>query len=413
VKLSLVTARGTHLAASLLALLACTAALVAGCGDDEGDPVTELPGGGEGGTLPPPVGTDGAASGPDAGAVDAADAGPPRTCSNDEFCHTTVPVGQTLLGVWADGAGAAWAVSAQGAILRWDGTAWSVHAKTKGALHAVWGSGPNDVWVGGAAGVLHGTGATSSSLVFADTVAPGHGGAAIVSIWGTGAGDVWAAGSTFDGGYVARVLHYGASGGDAGATWSIDGVSGQPVAVTRVWGTPASGVWIAGVRNNPITIAPEVVVLRRAPSATKFSEVPIPGDPGAPKGVGQIDKLFDAAATADGTMWVLGRTNTSKPGYARGVSADGGLTFTWTFGAHGPSVGPLSSFVRGASSTDAWIGGEYGRLHHWDGAAWTQARTTVSKYPLTTTLHAMWSQGQELWVVGDGIALHRAPGKKN
>jgi hypothetical protein len=58
------------------------------------------------------------------------------------------------------------------------------------------------------------------------------------------------------------------------------------------------------------------------------------------------------------------------------------------------------------------MAGDYGRLGHWNGSAWTQAKTTISKYPEIAPLYAVWGRaGGELWVVGDGIAMHRAAGK--
>jgi hypothetical protein len=179
-----------------------------------------------------------------------------------------------------------------------------------------------------------------------------------------------------------------------------------------VWGTATSGVWLAGVRNNPVTINQEAYVLQRAPGATKFAEVTLPTDPAAPKGVGQMNKLHDATAGLDGTVWVLGRTNTSKTAILRGTSTDG-LAYTWSFVPFGPSSAPLSNFVWGRAKSDHWVGGEYGRLRHWDGSMWVQAKTTITKYPDTTTLHAVWGDAQgELWVVGEGLAMHRAA-KKN
>jgi hypothetical protein len=402
---SLRTREARSILASALGVIAIS--MVACSSSDDATPNGETPPAVEGGTLPPSP----EASVPvDAGVADAdAEAGPPRVCSDDGFCHTAVPANQTLRGVWADGAGVAWAVSEQGAILRYEGNAWTVHTKTKGALYAVWGSGPNDVWVGGEVGLLHGTGAASAALTFADAQAPGDARAPITSIWGSGSKDVWAAGNFMDFPFVARVLHY--TDGFAGASWQVDGVSSNPVLFSRVWGTSASGVWLAGVRNNPVTIKQEVYVMRRSPGATKFAEVPLPRDPSAPKGVGELNKLHDATAGLDGTVWVLGRTNTSKQGFARGTTADG-VTFDWSFVATGPSSGQLSNFVWGKGASDQWIGGNYGRLRHWDGTTWTQAKTTITKFPDITALHAMWGDAKgELWVVGDGIAMHRTPGK--
>lgn len=387
--------------ASLVAIAACSSS-------DESPPDDPAPPETEGGTLPPP---DGSAP-VDSGAADAdadVEAEAPRVCSEDGFCHTTVPPKQVLRGVWADGAGVAWAVSDEGAILRFDGSAWSVHTQTKGTLSAIWGSGPTDLWVGGTGGLMHGAGATSATVTFTDVETPGDKRAPITSIWGTGASDVWAAGGYLTSPRVGRVVHYAGAGGDGGASWTLDPASANPVVYSRVWGSVASGVWLAGLYLEPVTRNQVLAVHRKEAGSTTFADVAVPTDPTAPKGSGQIIRFYDASASADGTMWLLGRTNTSKAGYGRGTTTDGGLTYTWEFVQYGPSVGPLPIFIWGPSKNDAWIGGEYGRLRHWDGTTWTQAQTTITKYPDTTTLNAMWGSPQgEQWVVGDGIALHRA-----
>jgi hypothetical protein len=413
-KLSLRTLRTREarlvLAAALGAVAALATSSIACSSADDGVSTSgETPPPVEGGVLPP---APDASAPVDAGSVDAdAEAEAPRVCSDDGFCHTTLSPKATLRGVWADGAGVAWAVSDEGEILRHDGNAWTVHTKTKGALRAVWGSGPNDIWIGGDVGLLHGTGATSATLTFADANAPGDQRAPITSIWGTGAKDVWAVGNFVDFPYVARVLHY--TDGFAGASWQVDGVSSSPVLFSRVWGTSTSGVWLAGLRNNPVTINQEVYVVRRSAGATKFAQVDLPRDPTAPQGVGELYKLADATVALDGTVWVMGRTNTSKQGFARGTTTDG-VVYTWSFVATGPSSGKLFEFAWGKAEADQWIGGDYGRLKRWDGTSWTQAKTTISKFPDTTPLHAMWGDANgELWVVGDGIAMHRLPPKKN
>ena len=77
----------------------------------------------------------------DGGVDDAADAARADAdasvlCSPDGFCHLPVPVSDSLRAVWGDGAGTVWAVSDKGDVLRWDGTAFLVHATAaEPALH--------------------------------------------------------------------------------------------------------------------------------------------------------------------------------------------------------------------------------------------------------------------------------------
>ena len=72
-------------------------------------------------------------------------------CSDDGFCHTALPAGaRRCAASGATAPASSWAVSEEGDVLRWDGTAWSVHAlEASGALYTIWGSGPTDIWVGG------------------------------------------------------------------------------------------------------------------------------------------------------------------------------------------------------------------------------------------------------------------------
>ncbi|MDF2696357.1 MAG: hypothetical protein K0S65_4740, partial [Labilithrix sp.] len=99
-------------------VLAACANSDASSGDDSGD----------GGTVLPAVDASPEEDGrplPDVSAPDG-EAGV-SVCSEDDFCHSLVPEGELLRGVWGDGQGVVWAVSTTGDVLRWDGTSWQVH----------------------------------------------------------------------------------------------------------------------------------------------------------------------------------------------------------------------------------------------------------------------------------------------
>ncbi len=339
----------------------------------------------------------------DAGAE--AEAGPPRVCSVEGFCHTSVPDGQTLAAGWSDAAGIAWAVSKEGAILRWDGSAWSVHTSGLGELVSIWGSGPTDIWVGSKTGLYHGEGATSAAVTFsAVATLPGEA-TPIPSIWGTGPDDVWATGPGAAPGFHGRVLHY--TGAAAG--WSLDDASADPIQYARVWGSATSGVWLAGVRPDPKNI-PQLVIRRRAAGASDFVDVAIPGDPAyeAVNPYAKLNKVWSVSSSSDDTMWIVGEQAFSRPGYVRGATSDGGKTYSWTYTALPDRAVLLPNAVWGISANDAWIGGNFGRLRHWDGTAWKQAFITITKFPVVDPFYAIWGRGtDELWVVGAGIALHK------
>jgi hypothetical protein len=354
---------------------------------------------------PPPLPTNDAGSSAD-GAIEAAAEAGVSKCSPGGFCHTDLPPDSTLTAVWGDGAGVVWAISEQGKVLRWETDAWKVHATGLGALRAIWAVSPTDIWLGGAKGLFHGTGATSAALVFAPETVPGDANVPVSSIWGAGPDDLWAVGGRTDVfPYENRVLHR--SPGDAGPVWSLVDVSGgaaAPLSISHVWGNASSGVWLAGVFFNDEEFFDDGVMLRRAAGSTTFDPIRLPSDPIDDRArLGRVGAISTTATT----MLVVGRSSTDAPSTWRAITSDGGQTFTWTF-ARGSSsdFGMNAAFDLGA--TDGWAAGDLGRLRRWDGTAWSQASVTYTGIPVTKPFHGMWgAPAKDLWVVGEQIAVHR------
>jgi len=352
----------------------------------------------DGAAVPPNV--DGPA---DAGAlVEGGDEGlpPPRTCSNDGLCHTALPNAEKLEGVWGDGTGIAWAVSTGGSVLRWDGLAWTVHAVGLGPLHAIWGSGPLDVWIAGDEGVRHGTGAASASLVFGPPSALPEGAAPpITSLWGLSASDVWAVSA-------GHVLCW------KGTAWAtVDVASG--VSFRRVWGSAAAGVFVAALRPVEGESFEEAVVLRRGPGAPTFTTIALPTDPNDTSVFSKIGSIKGAVVTSPTSVWLFGRSVSSVPGIWRGTSTDEGKTFTFTYARDGRHDDPEMTAAAGVSASEAWAVGDYGRVRRWDGREWSPVAVTPGKLPVTEALRAVWTAGaSETWFVGDGLALRHDPSKK-
>src|SRR5262249_53136695 len=140
-----------------------------------------------------------------------------------------------------------------------------------GALHAIWGSGPTDLWAGGDNGLIHGQGADSSSITW--TKIPVDGNLPVLSIWGASATDIWAVATLENAHYTcfqdvhypppyqaldacgvdyeSQVLHYtGEPGGWAVVTVPYARALRGPVAFRQVTGTSATDVWIGGVYNS-------------------------------------------------------------------------------------------------------------------------------------------------------------------
>ena len=385
---------------------ALIAALVA-CSSNDEDPEPATPsvdaqdaGGG------PDDGSDAAASNPLDAAADAAVDAPvtKKTCSDDGFCHTELPPGQILRDVWADGHGVAWAVTDQGNILRHDGTSWTIAHTRVGddvRLFSVWGSGPNDVWVGGYRMILHGTGSSSAALTWTeqslDELAPD---ASEVSVYGTAPDDVFAATGT-------SVLRYP---GEASG-WSVDpvtqSIAGKP---TAVWGRAgASDVWISTVN---AASKKSVLFHRAGAGAAPF--VPVEGvsevvagipaspackTPGEPRRGSMVD---------DNTLWVVGTRinfNSTCHYLFHGGNDSGAYAFD---GNVRYDVNLRQNDVWGSSPSDVWAAGDFGVLSHWDGKKWQLAGIAVEGAPVKANLNAVFGTGlTDLWVVGDGIALHK------
>lgn len=133
-----------------------------------------------------------------------------------------------LHGIWGSSASSVWAVGDNGAIVHWDGLAWSEPSRpTSSHLHGVWGSSANDVWAVGTAGtILHWDGGAWSSVPSGTT-------SDLTAVWGSSAVDVWAVGSG------GTIVHWN------GARWTTD-FAGPAVTLRAVWGSSAGDVWAVG-----------------------------------------------------------------------------------------------------------------------------------------------------------------------
>lgn len=412
--------RLTAVAALLVPVaMACSDADGAGPDDPEvGDAAPSVPLPADDGALP----ADGSSR--DASA-DADVVQPRRTCTDEGWCQTVVPDQQTLRDVWGDGHGVVWAVSEQGNILRWDGTAWVQSHAAGVPLYAIWGSSPTDLWAGGGAlmtgsivppgTLLHGTGASASTIAWTAVAAP----VTVRSIWGTSASDVWAATSLIQRvrtGDPSFVLHYsgpgadpGAGDGGAAAGWEVDPVSTAfPAHFEKIWGAGHDDVWLTG-RFALTSSSAQGQVLHRRPD----------GDGGFTWAKDQPTTTDRARADTFGfsvspsLAFLVGFSSDSsgKAYYHAGVGDGDGGTFTWTQHAAAETgfTDNALSVAWGTGPNDLWIAGQRGRLRHWDGAAWRIAAVALDDVmPLQKAVYAIWGSGpDDVWVVGADIALRK------
>lgn len=387
-----------------------------------------------------PIGTPDSAvttddAGPD-GSVDAeADvdaAKPQRTCTDEGWCHTDVPDGQTLRDIWKDSSGVVWTVTDKGNVLRWDGNAW-VQAFAAGVpLYAIWGSSPTDIWVGGGPtsptnavvpGMLyHGTGSSPATLEWTLVPAP----LTIRSLWGTSATDVWATASMpqrVSASDPSYVLHYvgpnGSPGdgdaGDAGdaaslgTDWLVDSASTALKAhFEKIWGTGPDDIWVSArfAVNSYTTIGQ--VIHRRSDGAGGFAWTTVqPTTTDKPR-----SDTFGMSFSRERVFLVNFSTNSSGYAYYHdGVSTDDGATFTWTQHAAAETgfANQALSILGGTGPNDLWAAGPLGRLRHWDGTAWRVARAAVDDVtPVQQAVYGILASGpDDVWVVGANLALHK------
>jgi hypothetical protein len=217
-----------------------------------------------------------------------------------------------LNGVWGSGPGDIYAVSAGGAIVHYNGTNWSPMASgTTNELKGVWGSGPGDVYAVGPSGtILHYNGTNWSPMTSGVTNT-------LYAVWGSGPTDVYVVGSS------GKILHYN------GTAWSLM-TSGTTRTLYGVWGSGPTDVYAVGGSSTNTTVV-----------------------------------------HYNGTDWSNVSTGTSYTG----------LKGVW-----------------GSSPTDIYVVGLGGAILHYDGSAWTV--TYENPGPDLTGISG---SGDDVYAVGGGV----------
>jgi hypothetical protein len=109
----------------------------------------------------------------------------------DGWTTMPLPATDSIWAAWSRAEDDAWAVGAEGAILRWNGSAWSRQwLASNPGLSAVWSSGPDDAWaVGSADGpyAAHWDGLVWTPVTIADATS----GSSFLAVSGAAASDVW------------------------------------------------------------------------------------------------------------------------------------------------------------------------------------------------------------------------------
>jgi hypothetical protein len=280
-----------------------------------------------------------------------------------------------LYGLWVTPGAGVWIVGDGGAIFH-DGAAVTVNT---GDYRSVWGSGPNDVFIGDSVGrVEHWTGTFWEEY---------RGAASVDVVWGSGPRDVYAA----------------SAGGDLsrwdGAAWLE--VSPEAPDATGFFGTSAEDVWTTGGglqrthgmcwSRSPLGVLGSGF-LPVSVYAYHDDDVWVSGQSGQ---VMQFDGWVWSVVTGAETFYAAWASSANDVWFVTGGAIDHWDGALWTT----KQVASVGS-VWGSGPDDVWAVGP--DVWHWDGQAWAQ------QPGFSFQANAVWGWGPgDVWTVGTGgMAAH-------
>ena len=313
-------------------------------------------------------------------------------CGRFGWQEPNFPEAQQFSSVW--GANyhdvyASWGGAVEQGLMHWDGSTWSevvgqAFLDLGGTLGAIWGSGPNDVWVLTSSGVLHWNGATwSASIKAADDLLRTIG--MPLGIWGSGDKDIYLLGAAIDLTYTTTLAHWD------GAIWSVVTIPSYHDA-KKVWGTGPDDVYIYGGHGGSFGVGEVNSILHWDGSSWQTVE---------------IDDGFSVTA-----MGGAGSADT----YAVGMSGTGPLAYHWdgTAWQLAPEVPNGATFVGGsgiqnmfAANTGAnddvqlsfWTGERFAQVFNFPGQLGVQdswGDATADNYLLDSD-HTLYQPGPAEW----------------
>lgn len=297
-------------------------------------------------------------------------------CAAGTLCPFTLqPQPPDILGLWLIAPDNIWAVGGNRTILHFDGNGWT-YVTSGGAdrLHAVWASGPNDIWVVGSDSkmppkgfALHSTnGTTFMQVQFPNSYIPSR----LYSVWGIGTSDLWVVGDN------AEFWHR-----DGGNNWTklptpqfttMDFLSG-------VWANTPNDVWACGTAGKVLHYTSTMTTAQQIGSSSDNFDA-IWGSPS-----GQIYAVgAEAGGAGAGIIYRYTGTWAKIPVTSAALnSAFGNSTTVYAVGKNGTllySTAPFSSFqtyttglpttelkaIQPGSNGIVWVGGFGGYLGYFD-----------------------------------------------
>lgn len=240
----------------------------------------------------------------------------------------------------------------QGGVLRWTRERGEVVTRD---LHAVWGTGPNDIWAAGDRTMMYNNGTRW-------VVIPGDWDGGVMAIHGSATDDVWAVG-----GQLLRRFD--------GRRWSK---------VTPPVNENFSGVWASSPSNAYVTGGAFGWVIRWDGAGWDTVFAATPGR--------RFNGVWGSSAS---DVHVLGTR------YNSATKTNDSYVWRWNGAAWDSTAftGTHLSSIWGSSASDIYAVGLDGKIVHFDGAQWSTVGAGVTTYPL----RRVWGSGpSDVWAVGGG-----------
>jgi hypothetical protein len=300
--------------------------------------------------------------------------------------HSTSVATQTLDGVWANAPNDAWAVGDGDVIIHWDGTAWSEGApRNPNVVKAIWGAGPRDVWtVGDASTIAHWDGTHWFNVSYGSTTLSE---VPLNRVWGSGSDDVWAVGNKSDqgdtilhwNGHAWCVLYSGLCATASGTP--IPSPTGVPYDLSGVWASGPNDVWAVGIGGT-------VLHWTGGPSWSE-TKVQTPD--------GQLNAVWSNGPNAD--VWVVGGSGT--------ILRWSYTTMMWTDEPTRNLVNQAAINGVWGGPKDVWFVGDGETILRWQEGQWSNL-TNPTGNPSPQSLLSIWGSGTtNVWAVGNGgTVLH-------
>jgi len=317
-----------------------------------------------------------------------------RICSPDNVCwENPLPTGVNLTAIWGKTKTDAWAVGDNGAVLHYDGTAWS--ATPSGItqkLNAVFGFAANDVWAAGNGGTVIRWDGTKWSSVNSGTTSNLRG------VWGADNKNIYFVGQAatlrkWDGtAFTPITVPAAIAGRDLNAIHGLTAtnirVTGELGALIR-WDGTAWNVENCGSSRNQFAVFNADAT--HAYVAGYLGSSSWNGTTWAFRQLASPLTFYSIWASGIEDVWIG-----AQGGLFLRYHRDAKMNLVWE-GVQSPIKTALNG-IWGTAANDVWAISDQGGMIHFDGMAWS-----AGKSGLQAGWNGVWATGgSDMWAVGGG-----------